>query len=56
MNNWLRSELDCPYYCNQTPIDILIKLSSTEDNVFVFHILNFFTVNYFLYIFINNVF
>lgn len=42
INYWLRSELDNSYYDKQTPIDILIKLSSTTDDVFVFNILNFF--------------
>ncbi|KAL5244322.1 hypothetical protein ACI65C_011732 [Semiaphis heraclei] len=42
MNYWLRSELDCFYYNKQTPIEILIKLSSTTDDIFVFNILNFF--------------
>ncbi|VVC35326.1 Retinoic acid induced 16-like protein,Armadillo-like helical [Cinara cedri] len=43
MNNWLRSEFDCLYYNKQTPIDILIKLSLTNDDGFVFQILSFFT-------------
>jgi len=50
INYWLRSELDNSYYDKQTPIDILIKLSSTTDDVFVFNILNFFIV---IFIFIN---
>jgi len=47
INYWLRSELDNSYYNKQTPIDILIKLSSTTDDIFVFNVLNFFIVNYF---------
>lgn len=50
MNYWLRSELDCTYYNKQTPMDILIKLSSTTDDVYVFHLLNFFIV---IFIFIG---
>ncbi|XP_060839803.1 FHF complex subunit HOOK interacting protein 2A-like isoform X1 [Rhopalosiphum padi] len=42
INYWLRSELDNSYYNKQTPIDILIKLSSTTDDIFVFNVLNFF--------------
>jgi len=47
INNWLRSELDCYCYNKQTPIDILIKLSSINDDIYVFHILGFFTVIFF---------
>ncbi|XP_025407859.1 protein FAM160B1-like isoform X2 [Sipha flava] len=43
INNWLRSELDCPNYNKQTPIDILIILSSSNDDLLVLYILNFFT-------------
>lgn len=50
INYWLRSEFDNSYYNKQTPIDILIKLSSTTDDIFVFNILNFFIVTF---IFIN---
>ncbi|XP_025208897.1 protein FAM160B1-like [Melanaphis sacchari] len=42
INYWLRSELDSPYCNKQTPIDILIKLSSATDDIFVFNILNLF--------------
>lgn len=44
MNNWLRSELDCSYYNKQSPINILTELTSTKDDMFVFHILSFFIV------------
>lgn len=44
INNWLRSELDCPNYNKQTPIDILITLSSNKDDMLVLHTLNFFMV------------
>lgn len=50
INYWLRSELDNSYCDKQTPIDILIKLSSTSDDTFVFNIFNFFIVTF---IFIN---
>lgn len=49
MNNWLLSELRSSYYNKQTPIDILIQLSFTNDN-FIYHILDFFTVNIFIYL------
>lgn len=48
MNNWLRSEFDCRNYSKQTPIDVLIKLSLTRDDDFVFQILKFFIVNLYL--------
>lgn len=49
MNNWLLSELHSSYYNKQTPIDILIKLSFADD-ICVYHILSFFTVNIFIYL------
>lgn len=54
MNNWLRSELDSSYNNKQSPINILTELTSTKDDLFVFHILNFFIVILLLTLFRNH--